>query len=83
VVSVTKKYVTLERRGIEGPVYAVKAKMYRPPSKYSNDLFRVRVYEPMDLAKNAPAVMEHGFFTFDSYRKLEVGKLLGIIISSA
>jgi len=43
VVSVAKKPLTLERSGAEGHVYAVKAKMYRPPSKYSNDLFRVKV----------------------------------------
>jgi hypothetical protein len=56
--------------------------MYRPPGKYSKRLFRVKVCEPIDLSKNAPAIMEHGIFTFDSYRKLKVGKLLGIIISS-
>ena len=82
VVSVTKKPLTL-KRGAKWPVYAIKAKMYRPPGKYSNDLFRVKVCEPMDLVKNASALMEHGIFTFDSYRKLEVGKRLGIIISSS
>jgi hypothetical protein len=39
--------------------------------------------EPIDLAKNVPAAMEHGIFTFDSHRKLKVGKLHGIIISLA
>jgi len=82
VVSVTKKPLTLERSGAEWPVYAIKAKMYRPPGKYSKHLFRVKVCEPIDLSKNAPAIMEHGIFTFDSYRKLKVGKLLGIIILS-
>jgi hypothetical protein len=61
VVSVAKKPLTLERSGAEGHVYAVKAKMYRPPRKYSNDLFRVKVCEPIDLAKNAPVVRNTAF----------------------
>jgi len=57
--------------------------MYLPANKYSNDFFRVKISKPIDLADRVPSVMEHGIFTFDSYRELKVGKLLEIRISPA
>jgi hypothetical protein len=39
-------------------------------------LFRVKISKPIDLADRVPSVMDHGIFTFDSYRELKVGKLL-------
>ena len=83
VIGTIKKPPTSRKNRFEGPVYLIKAKIYLPPNKYLNDLFRVSVCEPIDLAKGPPAVMEHGIFTFDSCQKLKVGKLLGIIVSPA
>jgi hypothetical protein len=47
----------------------------------SNDLFRVKICKPIGLAKRAPSIMNHGRFTFDSYRELKVGKVVEISIS--
>ena len=57
--------------------------MYLPANKYSNDPFRVKISKPIDLADRVPSVMDHGIFTFDSYREQKVGKLLEIRISPA
>jgi hypothetical protein len=62
VVGVMKQPYTLEIDGLEEPIYAIQAKMYLPANKYSNDLFRVKISKPIDLADRGPSVMEHGIF---------------------
>src|SRR4051794_15201279 len=69
VIGVMKKPLTSKKYRFEGCIYLIKTKIYLPPNKYSNELFRVSVCEPIDLVKNPPAVMEHGIFTFDSCQK--------------
>ena len=83
VVSVTKKPPALKNNGAAEPIYAIQAKMYLPLKKYSNDVFRVRISKPIDLANRVPSAMDHGIFTFDSYDELKVGKLLEVRISPA
>ena len=83
VVSVKRVPLMDETDPLWDHVYAIQAKIYLPAGKYSNDQFRVKISNPIGVAKRAPSIMNHGRFTFDSHRELKVGKLLEISISPA
>src|ERR1700751_276880 len=59
--------------GIKITVYHVEARMLVPASKFSDDIYMVRITSPEgmgDLMDDEGTLMEHGRFTFDSTQEV-------------
>ena len=59
--------------GIKITVYHVEARMLVPASKFSDDIYMVRITSPEgmgDLMNDEGTLMEHGRFTFDSTQEV-------------
>ena len=86
VTGVTKHPVVEVAEGVEVGSYTVRAKMYVPAVKYSNDFYLVKIMEPKGLDYLQPErgwQMERGEFAFDSVKELQVGDRLKISILPA
>lgn len=86
VTGVTKHPVVEVAEGVEVGGYTIRAKMYVPAVKYSNDFYLVKIMEPKGLDYLQPErgwQMERGEFAFDSVKELQVGDRLKISILPA
>jgi hypothetical protein len=83
VTKVTKHPVVEVAEGIQVGGFTVHAKMYVPAHKFSKDLYRVKILEPVALQylqHEQGSWMEHGEFQFDSVDEVSVGTQLKISI---
>jgi hypothetical protein len=83
VTKVTKHPVVEVAEGVQVGGFTVYAKMYFPAHKYSADIYRVKILEPVALQylqHEQGSLMEHGEFQFDSVEEVSVGTKLKISI---
>jgi len=86
VTKVLKQPVVRLAAGLEVSGFAVRAKMYAPAHKYSDDLFYVKVTNPVALGSRQPeqgTLMAYGEFEFDTAKEVKIGDRLEIAISPA
>jgi hypothetical protein len=84
VIRVTKHPIVEIAEGVEVGGYTVRARMYAPAQRYSQEVFRVKISKPpafSTIQHEHGSHMEHGEFSFDSGEELKVGDKLEILIS--
>jgi hypothetical protein len=86
VTKVLKHPVVRLAGGLEVRGFTVRAKMYAPADKYSDDLFYVKVTSPRALGSRQPeqgTLMAYGEFELDAAKEVKIGDRLKISISPA
>ena len=84
VTKVLKQPVIRLAAGLEVSGFTVRAKMYAPAHRYSDDLFYVKVTNPVALASRQPeqgTLMAYGEFELDAAKEVKIGDRLEISIS--
>ena len=79
VTKVLKQPVVRLAAGLEVSGFAVRAKMYAPTHKYSDDLFYVKVTNPVALGSRLPeqgTLMAYGEFELDTAKEVKIGDRL-------
>jgi hypothetical protein len=86
VTKVLKQPVIRLAAGLEVSGFTVRAKMYAPAHRYSDDLFYVKVTNPVALASRQPeqgTLMAYGEFELDAAKEVKIGDRLEISIFPA